>query len=381
MNQIGKIKVHMALSLDHKFFPLLKRWALGVLLKTSIYNEVDDDMNPKHLHFVLDLVDVSSPWIAEKSPQIVAVHIKQAMTKLNLWNRRDLPDFNICLDGGLSFAIIKHLKLLGWTNAEAAISTCEGHTSGNVVKLGTNQVQNAIKNKTWIGRFYPRVIYILGKVIFIYFDYSAVGLEDDDHDSDACGHRFADNWQRYRNLFMKSDTKPSQNRLTLNKRLLQLQDRVKWSDGESEELRVRVKNLLHIIYGRVNDEDLKYCSISLKLKSYPEKTKYRELFRKLMDFTKCLPFIYEIMDEDPIMRQHIYGSDEPVNFRFDDFFIQSMQRLIQFKQHWLKETEQVKSTDNNYFYEIFADAVDYILATPRSQYAIGSGPLSDPFQQ
>lgn len=153
MNQYGKIKVHLSLCLDHKYFQHLKKWAIGILLKISIYH--DNESDPIHLHFIVDLIDVSSPWIQEKSPQVVAVQIKTVMEKLNLWNRRDMPDINVCLDGGLSFAIISHLVLIGWTNAASAIVTCEGHTSGNIAKNGTCKVKHAIDNKTWLGKFYP----------------------------------------------------------------------------------------------------------------------------------------------------------------------------------------------------------------------------------
>ena len=156
MNKLGKINVHLSLCIDHKYFNQLKTWALGVLLKISIYrNEDGIDSDPIHLHFVVDLIPVNSPWLQEKSPQFVAVQIKSIMIKLKLWNRRDMPDYNICLDGGLSFAIIRHLILLGWTNAESAVSTCEGHTSGNLVKNGIKQVKHALDKKTWLGKFYP----------------------------------------------------------------------------------------------------------------------------------------------------------------------------------------------------------------------------------
>ena len=153
MNQNGNAKVHIAICVDHKFFQRLKRWALGCILKISIYNE-NKQLDPIHHHFFIDLVDVSSTWVEEKSPQKTAVYIKKMMLKLNLWNRKDLPDFNICMDGGLSFAIIRHLVANEWENANSSVVTCEGHTSVNLTKISLDQVKNCIKNKIFPGKFF-----------------------------------------------------------------------------------------------------------------------------------------------------------------------------------------------------------------------------------
>ena len=193
---------------------------------------------------------------------------------------------------------------------------------------------------------------------------------------------FAENWKRYNNLAMKSDTKPSYKGATLNKCLLRIQDRLKKSEVETNQLRDRIKHMMFEIYDDVNEENLKKCQPTLKLKSYPEATKQREMFRRLEDFTKCEPYLYEIMDDDPALRQHVYGSAEPADFRFDPYFIKCLKGVIKFKQRWLVRTEQVKMSDNNYYFDVVGDSIDFIVNTPGSIYATdGYGPMSSPFQQ
>ena len=197
----------------------------------------------------------------------------------------------------------------------------------------------------------------------------------------ANGELFALNLERYTALFLKADLKPNYKGDSLNKCLMRRQDILKTNDQEINDLRERVKQLWTKIYGKENDDGYKNCGLTLRLKSYPEATKYREAFRKMQDFIKCEPFIYQILDGDPDLRQLVYGSSQTKGFRFDPFFIQSLQGLIQFKQNWLKRTEQVKQSDNNCFFEIVGGTVDFFCETPRSLYATGMGPLSTPYQE
>ena len=197
----------------------------------------------------------------------------------------------------------------------------------------------------------------------------------------ADAETFKENWKRYNNLAMRCDTKPYYNGFSLNKELARIEERVKTSVDEKNQLRDRVKSMMFDIYNSDNEYDERKCSVTLKLKAYPETTKYREMFRRLEDFIKCEPFIYEIMDDNRALREHVYGSDEPEDFRFHPYFIKCLKSLIKYKQFWLKRTEEIKSSDNNSYYGLVADGIDYIVETPRSNYATGYGPLTSPFQQ
>ena len=160
-----KLKVHIGISIDHKKFPKLKKWTLGAQLQISLYPIDDDGDEPIHMHHLIDLVDCNNPFIADKSPQMTAVYLKEIMDKLGLWNITHLPEINICCDGGLSFAIIHHLQRLGWENASQCVITCDGHTAVNFVKQTRQHVSNVGKSACWTGKFLPLGVKIL---IFIF---------------------------------------------------------------------------------------------------------------------------------------------------------------------------------------------------------------------
>ena len=191
------------------------------------------------------------------------------------------------------------------------------------------------------------------------------------------GPIFNKNLEKFDLLFKNAGKNPSSNRDSLNKLLLKCEKTM--TDNERVQLTERVKRFIYLIYGSGGD-DAKYCAPKLNLRSDNQDIKYRELFHRMVSFVKCQPYIESIFNDNPDLLKHVLGSDVADNFKFDEKFISDLQSLIAYRQTWMKLTEEIKSINNNSFFDVLSNSIDFVCESSGTTFAAGSGPLSTPYQ-
>ena len=143
---------HIGLSMDHKFFPLMKKWALGCMLTITLVPFEDEPLNASYL---LGLYDCTNPRLADKGAETTAKFLVTKMKEISLWQFRNHPEVNIALDGALSENIVPFLIDEGWPDVALRIILCEGHTIACLYKIIYNYLFNDIlKNKHWACKFF-----------------------------------------------------------------------------------------------------------------------------------------------------------------------------------------------------------------------------------
>ena len=140
------IKLHCALSVDQKWLPRQKKSGLGMQLKITMYHPTID---PVHLYYLIEFMDVSNPFVSEKTAEKTAKYVRNIMIEMDIWTLKDWPEFNLCFDAALSLPIIKEFQKIGWKHADQSISTCEGHNTTNISKVVIERIGDYIKVKQW----------------------------------------------------------------------------------------------------------------------------------------------------------------------------------------------------------------------------------------
>ena len=194
------------------------------------------------------------------------------------------------------------------------------------------------------------------------------------------GEKFAINFINFENLFKKAYITPSEGSDKSLNRLLKAEEYL-LTDEATAGIEQRMKDFQMAVYGSLKDDGLdRRYKTSLVLPRNATTIKYRDQGLQLKRFYKSRPFITKILKNNKDLWKHIYDEKTPADFEFDDGFIKAYSEFIGFKLRNLRVAEEIDLADNNSYYRLLCDWIDYATSASDSAYGKGLGPLKTPFQ-